>query len=60
MSRFIISRRKLLKGGAALGALGVTSGIMPVRLARAADLTVGILSHTLDKEIQAAALRTQH
>ena len=43
MSQFILSRRKLLKGGAALGALGVASGIMPVRLARAGDLTVGIV-----------------
>ncbi len=43
MSQFIVSRRKLLQGGAALGALGVTSGIMPIRLARAADLTVGIV-----------------
>ena len=43
MSQFILSRRKLLKGGAALGAVGVASGILPVRLARAGDLTVGIV-----------------
>ena len=40
MSHFVLSRRKLLKGGAALGALGVTAGILPVRLARAADPAV--------------------
>ena len=43
MSHFVLSRRRLLKGGAALGALGLSSGILPVRLARAADLTVGII-----------------
>jgi simple sugar transport system substrate-binding protein len=43
MSQFILSRRKLLQGGAALGAMGV-AGALPLNLARAADgLTVGIV-----------------
>jgi simple sugar transport system substrate-binding protein len=43
MSQFILNRRKLLKGGAALGAMGVAS-TLPFNLARAADgLTVGLV-----------------
>jgi basic membrane protein A len=43
MSQFIVSRRKLLKGSAALGALGLASGALPINLARAAGLTIGIV-----------------
>ncbi len=43
MSDFLISRRKLMKGGAALGALGLASGILPARKALAAPLTIGIV-----------------
>jgi simple sugar transport system substrate-binding protein len=43
MSQFHVSRRKLLQGGAALGAFGLTSGVLPVNLARAAGLTIGIV-----------------
>ncbi|CAN5125265.1 BMP family ABC transporter substrate-binding protein [soil metagenome] len=42
MASFDISRRGLLKGGAA-GALGLASGLLPVDLARAAGLTIGIV-----------------
>jgi len=43
MSKFIMSRRKLLQGGAALGAFGLASGTMPIRFARADGLTIGII-----------------
>ena len=43
MTNFDLSRRKLLKGGAALGAFGLASGVLPVRLAIAAPLTIGIV-----------------
>lgn len=43
MTRFDLSRRKLLKGGAALGAFGLASGVLPIRLAHAAPLTIGIV-----------------
>ncbi|MCB1487953.1 MAG: twin-arginine translocation signal domain-containing protein, partial [Bauldia sp.] len=43
MSKFELSRRKLLQGGAALGAVGLTSGILPIRSALAAPLTIGIV-----------------
>src|SRR5690606_38766397 len=36
------SRRKLLKGGAALGAAGLVTGLMPAGRARADGLTIGI------------------
>ena len=43
MSKLVVSRRTLLKGGA-LGALGLASGVLPGRLAFAADgLTIGIV-----------------
>jgi simple sugar transport system substrate-binding protein len=42
MSKLILSRRSLLKGSAA-GALGLAAGLSPLRMARAADLTVGII-----------------
>jgi basic membrane protein A and related proteins len=42
MAEFTLSRRKLLKGGAALGALGLTTGILPIRSAFASPLTIGI------------------
>ncbi|MYZ48769.1 BMP family ABC transporter substrate-binding protein [Propylenella binzhouense] len=38
-----VSRRNILKGGAALGALGLGSGILPLRSALAAPLTIGIV-----------------
>ena len=45
MSQFMVSRRTLMKGGAALGAFGLASGVMmPVRRALAAPLTIGIAS----------------
>jgi basic membrane protein A and related proteins len=43
MSAFDLTRRKVLKGGAALGALGLTSGILPIRSALAAPLTIGLI-----------------
>ncbi len=43
MSQFDLSRRKLLKGGAALGAIGLASGVLPLRAARADGLTIGIV-----------------
>jgi basic membrane protein A len=43
MTRFDLSRRGLLKGGAALGAFGLASGVLPIRLAHAAPLTIGIV-----------------
>jgi basic membrane protein A len=42
MSRFDLTRRSLLKGGAA-GALGLASGILPISRASAAGLTIGIV-----------------
>ena len=43
MSKLNVSRRTLLKGGA-LGALGLASGVLPGRMAFAADsLTIGII-----------------
>jgi basic membrane protein A len=43
MSKFIMSRRKLLQGGATLGAFGLVSGTLPINLARADGLTLGII-----------------
>ncbi len=43
MSQFKLSRRTVLKGGAAFGAMGVATGIMPVIPAFAGDLTIGIV-----------------
>ena len=43
MSHFTVSRRQLLQRGAALGALGLVSGAMPIRRALAAPLTIGIV-----------------
>jgi basic membrane protein A len=43
MSGFDPNRRKALKRMAALGAAGLVPGILPVRSARAADLTVGFV-----------------
>ncbi len=43
MSAFDPNRRKALKGMAALGAAGLVPGILPVRSARAADLTAGFV-----------------
>ena len=43
MSQFKLSRRSLLKSGAALGAAGLTTGILPMSQALGADLTVGIV-----------------
>jgi simple sugar transport system substrate-binding protein len=43
MSRFELSRRSLLKGSAAFGAAGLASGLLPVRRALAAPLTIGIV-----------------
>jgi len=43
MSQFMVSRRTLMKGGAALGAFGLVSGALPIRRALAAPLTIGIV-----------------
>ncbi len=43
MSQFTVSRRKLLQGGAALGAFGLASSAMPINFARAGGLTIGIV-----------------
>jgi simple sugar transport system substrate-binding protein len=43
MSQFDLSRRRLLKGGAALGAFGAASLALPIRPALAAPLTIGIV-----------------
>jgi simple sugar transport system substrate-binding protein len=43
MSQFTVSRRQLLQRGAALGALGLVSGVMSIRPARAGPLTIGIV-----------------
>ena len=43
MSEFKLSRRSLLKGGAAIGAMGVATGMMPVLPAFADGLTIGIV-----------------
>ena len=42
MSKFILSRRSLLKGSA-YGALGLAAGLTPFRPARADGLTIGII-----------------
>ena len=43
MSKLIMSRRKLLQGGATLGAFGLVSGTLPIKLAHAEGLTIGII-----------------
>src|SRR4051812_34766646 len=43
MSQFTVSRRQLLQRGVAFGALGLAAGIMPIRRALAAPLTIGIV-----------------
>ena len=43
MAGFDPNRRKALKRMAALGVAGLVPGILPVRSARAADLTVGFV-----------------
>jgi len=43
MSKFDLSRRKLLKGSAALGTAGIASMILPASRALAAPLTIGMV-----------------
>ena len=43
MSGFDPNRREALKGMALLGAAGLVTGILPIRSARAADLTAGFV-----------------